>query len=166
MQCFILVDVSMIDLSINKRRGMLLSNSTIEDEKIITRLYEIHRRTAPKFESCTGISQTRLELLHELYEVEEISQRALQKKVNIDHAAVTRHLKQLEEKGMIIRRKDPKDQRFTYVSLSEDGRTRIVHYREEKERFISGVLHDFSAEERNVLLDMLTRIQHNIEKFE
>ncbi|WP_425590471.1 MarR family winged helix-turn-helix transcriptional regulator [Fictibacillus sp. b24] len=145
---------------------MLLSNSTIEDEKIITRLYEIHRRTAPKFESCTGISQTRLELLHELYEVEEISQRALQKKVNIDHAAVTRHLKQLEEKGMIIRRKDPKDQRFTYVSLSEDGRTRIVHYREEKERFISGVLHDFSAEERNVLLDMLTRIQHNIEKFE
>ncbi|MDM5317360.1 MarR family transcriptional regulator [Fictibacillus sp. b24] len=143
-----------------------MSNSTIEDEKIITRLYEIHRRTAPKFESCTGISQTRLELLHELYEVEEISQRALQKKVNIDHAAVTRHLKQLEEKGMIIRRKDPKDQRFTYVSLSEDGRTRIVHYREEKERFISGVLHDFSAEERNVLLDMLTRIQHNIEKFE
>lgn len=145
---------------------MLMSNSNIEDEKIINRLYEIHRRTAPKFESCTGISQTRLELLHELYEVEEISQRALQKKVNIDHAAVTRHLKQLEEKGMIIRRKDPKDQRFTYVSLSEDGRTKIIHYREEKERFISGVLHDFTAQERKVLLDMLTRIQHNIEKFE
>nr|WP_156488270.1 MarR family transcriptional regulator [Fictibacillus phosphorivorans] len=143
-----------------------MSNSNIEDEKIINRLYEIHRRTAPKFENCTGISQTRLELLHELYEVEEISQRALQKKVNIDHAAVTRHLKQLEEKEMIIRRKDPKDQRFTYVSLSEDGRTKIIHYREEKERFISGVLHDFSAQERKVLLDMLTRIQHNIEKFE
>jgi DNA-binding MarR family transcriptional regulator len=140
-----------------------LSNSFIEDDKIIQRLYEIHRRTAPKFESCTGISQSRLELLHELYEVEEISQRELQKKVNIDHAAVTRHLKQLEEKGTVIRRKDPKDQRFTYVSLSEEGRTKIIQYREEKERFISGVLHDFSKEERQLLLEMLTRIQHNIE---
>lgn len=144
---------------------MLLSSLNIEDEKIINRLYEIHRRTAPKFESCTGISQSRLVLLHELYEVEEISQRELQKKVNIDHAAVTRHLKQLEEKGMVIRRKDPKDQRFTYVSLSKEGRAKIIQYREEKERFISGVLHDFSKEERKLLLEMLTRIQHNIETY-
>jgi DNA-binding MarR family transcriptional regulator len=144
---------------------MQLSNLFEADEKIIQRLYEIHRRTAPKFESCTGISQTRLDLLHELYEVEEISQRALQKKVNIDHAAVTRHLKQLEEKGMVVRRKNPDDQRFTYVSLSEQGRTRIIQYREEKEKFISGILHDFSREERVLLLDMLTRIQHNIETY-
>jgi DNA-binding MarR family transcriptional regulator len=140
-----------------------LSHSYREEDKIIQRLYEIHRRTAPKFESCTGISQSRLEILHELYEVHEISQRELQRKVNIDHAAVTRHLKQLEEKGAVTRRKDPKDQRFTYVSLTEEGRTKIVQYREEKERFISGVLQDFSKEERKLLLEMLTRIQHNIE---
>ncbi|MDR7072483.1 MarR family winged helix-turn-helix transcriptional regulator [Fictibacillus barbaricus] len=141
-----------------------MSNSFIADETILYQLYDIYRRTAPKFESCTGISQTRLKLLHELYEVEEISQRELQKRVNIDHAAVTRHLKQLEEKRMVIRRKNPEDQRFTYVQLSDEGRLRIIQYREEKQKFISDVLNGFKEEERVQLLDMLTRIQNNIEK--
>ncbi|MBY6037406.1 MarR family transcriptional regulator [Fictibacillus nanhaiensis] len=141
-----------------------MTNSIREDEKIIYRLYEIHRKTAPKFESCTGISQSRLELLHELYEVDEISQRDLQKKVNIDHAAVTRHLKQLEDKGMVIRRKDTHDQRFTFVRLSDEGRLRMVQYKEEKQKFISNVLNDFSENERHLLLDMLTRIQDNLAK--
>jgi DNA-binding MarR family transcriptional regulator len=105
-----------------------------------------------------------LKLLHELYEVNEISQRELQKKVNIDHAAVTRHLKQLEEKRMVIRRKNPDDQRFTYVQLSDEGRLRFIQYREEKKKFISDVLYGFKEEERVQLLDMLTRIQNNIEK--
>jgi DNA-binding MarR family transcriptional regulator len=143
--------------------GIHLTNSCFEDEKIIYTFYEIHKRTVPKFESCTGISQSRLELLHELYEVEEISQRDLQKKVNIDHAAVTRHLKQLEEKGIVVRRKNPDDQRYTFVRLSEKGRQQIIKYREEKQRFISGVLQGFTEEERLLLLNMLTRVQKNIE---
>ncbi|UAL50639.1 MarR family transcriptional regulator [Bacillus sp. CMF21] len=145
---------------------MHLSNSCNLDEKIVYRLYEINKLTMPKFERCTGISQSRLELLHELYEADEISQTALQKKVNIDNAAVTRHLKQLEEKGMVTRRKNPADNRVTFVKLTEEGRMKIVAYKEEKQRFISNVLKDFSEEERSSLLNMLSRIQGNVEKIQ
>jgi DNA-binding MarR family transcriptional regulator len=120
----------------------------------------------PKFERCTGISQSRLELLNELYEADEISQTDLQKKVNIDNAAVTRHLKQLEEKGVVTRRKNPADNRVTFVKLTEDGRMKMIAYKEEKKRFISNVLKDFSVEERSSLLKMLTRIQGNVEKIQ
>ena len=65
---------------------------------------------------------------------------------------------------MVIRRKNPDDQRFTYVQLSDEGRLRIIQYREEKKKFISDVLNGFKEEERVQLLDMLTRIQNNIEK--
>jgi DNA-binding MarR family transcriptional regulator len=143
---------------------MRLPHFCKEEEEILYRVFEITKQTMSKFERCTGISQARLDLLHQLYEVEEISQRALQKLVHIDHAAVTRHLKQLEEKGMVVRRKNPDDQRFTYVSLSEEGRSKIVAYRSEKQRFISNVLADFSEEERKVLLGMLSRIKENVEK--
>ncbi|MGE6489238.1 MarR family winged helix-turn-helix transcriptional regulator [Paenisporosarcina sp. NPDC076898] len=143
-----------------------MSNSCSDEGKIVYRLYEINKQTSPKFERCTGISQSRLDLLTKLFEVDEISQTELQKEVNIDHAAVTRHLKQLEEKGLVSRRKNPADNRFTFVRLTDAGRERIVAYQDEKQQFISKVLTGFNAKERSLLLNMLTRIQDNVSKID
>ncbi|WP_335378095.1 MarR family winged helix-turn-helix transcriptional regulator [Bacillus sp. JJ1122] len=135
-----------------------------DEELIFQRMFELNKKLTSKFERCTGISQSRLEILRELFLAEEITQRALQKKVNIDHAAVTRHLKQLEENGMVIRRKYPEDNRFTYVQLTDEGKRKVAAYCEEKQRFITNVLKGFSEEESSKLLDILTRIQENIEE--
>lgn len=145
---------------------MFLTNLYREDEKIIYQLYEINKRVMPKFERCTGVSQSRLELLHKLFEVEEISQTALQKKVNIDHAAVTRHLKQLEERGTVVRRKNPDDNRVTFVRLTEEGRRRIEGYCKEKKRFIEDVLQGVSEDDRSRLAELLAHIQENVEKIQ
>jgi DNA-binding MarR family transcriptional regulator len=109
-----------------------------------------------------GISQSRHDILYQLYQADEMSQTALQKEVNIDGAAITRHLKQLEATGMIVRRKDPEDNRFTLVCLSDHGRKQIFSYQAEKARFVTLMLKDFNEEERQELTDMLTRIQKNI----
>ena len=116
-----------------------------------------------KFEECTGVSQSRLELLTLLYQVDEISQSDLQKKVNIDGAAITRHVKQLETKGMVSRRRKPEDNRITLVKLSSQGRERIESYKKEKERFMEEMLVNISTEERNVLLHLLLQMKKNIE---
>lgn len=122
----------------------------------------LNKQISSKFESCTGISQSRHDILYHLYQVDEISQTALQKEVNIDGAAITRHLKQLEATGMILRRKDPEDNRFTLVCLSDHGRKQIIFYQAEKARFVTMMLKDFKEEERQELADMLIRIQKNI----
>ncbi|WP_264806892.1 winged helix DNA-binding protein [Cytobacillus sp. NCCP-133] len=49
-------------------------------------------------------------------------------------APLSLSLKQLEEKGMVIRRKNPEDNRFTYVRLTEEGQMKIAAYCEEKLR--------------------------------
>ncbi|MYL62796.1 MarR family transcriptional regulator [Bacillus hwajinpoensis] len=140
--------------------------SCSDEGKILYQLNNIYKQMSPKFERCTGISQSRLEILHKLFEVEEISQTALQKEVNIDSAAVTRHLKQLEVKEMVTRRKNPDDNRFTFVRLTEEGREKIASFRIEKEEFIRKVLKDFSDKEQTELSDMLSRIQNNIEEIQ
>lgn len=84
-----------------------------EEAEILYQLQGVNKVIGVKFEACTGISQSRLELLSLLYHADEISQSDLQKKVNIDSAAVTRHLKQLEAKGMVSRRRKPEDNRIT-----------------------------------------------------
>ncbi|WAA12703.1 MarR family winged helix-turn-helix transcriptional regulator [Fervidibacillus halotolerans] len=115
-----------------------------------------------KFEQCTGISKTRLEILRLLLEEENVIQRELQKKVNIDPAAITRHLKQLEDQGMIIRRKNPDDHRFSLVHLTEKGKGSIGAYCEDKKRVVSTILNGFTEQEKTLLANMLKRLLDNV----
>lgn len=133
-----------------------------EEDRIFELLQGLNKGISPKFERCAGISPTRLRLLHELFQVDEISQISLQKGIDIDAAAVTRHLRALEENGVISRRNNPADNRVTLVSLTEQGRAKMDQYRQEKNRFISSLLMDFNDQERTVLIDMLSRLQNNI----
>ncbi|MES9684580.1 transcriptional regulator [Bacillus sp. AFS001701] len=141
-----------------------MTNSCAKEAIILYKLHFLNKEVSSKFEGCTGISQSRLELILQLYEVDEISQKALQKEVNIDNAAITRHLKQLEVNGMIARRKNPNDNRVTLVSLTKEGRNKIHDFQVEKERFVASALKGLSEEERDNLLNMLNRIQENIQK--
>ncbi|OQC77806.1 transcriptional regulator [Bacillus velezensis] len=134
-----------------------------EEGKILYQLQSLHKVIGTKFEACTGISQSRLELLAVLFYVDEISQSDLQKKVNIDGAAVTRHLKQLEAKEMVTRRRKPEDNRIILVRLTEQGRERIEASKKEKERFIKEMLAGVSEEERSMLKNVLSQMQNNIE---
>ncbi|KGP74449.1 MarR family winged helix-turn-helix transcriptional regulator [Pontibacillus yanchengensis] len=143
-----------------------MTNSYQEEQKIILQLNEIYKQMSPKFERCTGISQSRLELLHKLMEVDEINQTALKQQVHIDGAAVTRHLKQLEEKEIVTRRKSSEDNRITFVRLTEEGRKKIESYCKEKQDFIAKVFAGFSDEERENLTTLLTKVQNNINQIE
>lgn len=136
-----------------------------EQEKILYLLKGLSNQISPKFERCTGISSSRYELLHHLYEVDEVNQSTLQKVVKIDSAAITRHLKQLEADGMVVRNKVPSDNRVTLVRLTEEGRKRIVATKIEQATFVNQMLQDFSKEEIDVLANMIQRMQNNISKF-
>ncbi|QWI17691.1 MarR family transcriptional regulator [Bacillus wiedmannii] len=83
--------------------------------------------------------------------------------MNIDGAAITRHLKQLEAKGIVLRRKKPEDNRITLVRLSEQGREQIESSRKEKEHFMKGILVNISGEERKILIHVLLQMQKNVE---
>jgi len=139
--------------------------SSSSHEQILYLLKGLNNQISPKFERCTGISSSRYELLHQLYETDEINQSTLQKAVNIDSAAITRHLKQLEVKGMVTRRRNPNDNRVIFVRLTEEGRKQIVGYKKEQINFVNQMLHDFKTEELESLSDMIKRMQNNISEY-
>lgn len=142
-----------------------MTHSISDQEHILFLLKELSNQMGPKFERNTQISLSRYELLHQLYQVDEIKQSSLQKVVNIDHAAITRHLKQLESEGMVSRRRNPSDNRETFVQLTHEGRERIVICQSDKLSFIKKMFHDFSEEDLRSLVTMLMRIQTNIKEY-
>lgn len=142
-----------------------MSCSFSKQEQVLQQFKGLTNQLSPKFERCTGISASRYELLSQLYNTEEINQSTLQKSVNIDGAAITRHLKQLETSGMVMRRRNPEDNRVIFVSLTDAGRKKIIEYRKENMGFVKQMLDDFTPEEVDALSDMLERMQTNIKEY-
>ncbi|USB32310.1 MarR family transcriptional regulator [Paenibacillus sp. YPG26] len=132
-----------------------------KEEQIINLLNALGNKISPKFERCTGISSSRFEILHQLDRIPEINQSMLQKAINIDSAAITRHLKQLEADGLVSRRKNPEDNRVTFVQLTDEGRKHIEGYKVEKLSFIHQIFKDFSEDEIDSLASLLERMQNN-----
>ena len=133
-----------------------------EQEQILLMFKSLGNQLGPKFEKATDMSLSRFEVLYQLVRNDEINQSALQKSVNIDNAAITRHLKQLEAEGMVARRKNPADNRETFVRLTQEGRQRIGGCQSDKLSFINQMFRDFDEGELHQLAELLERIQRNI----
>lgn len=77
------------------------------------------------FESFVGVPISRLRLMGYMYSRGELSQSDLQRHLEVDGATITRHVKQMEAEGLLQRRADPKDNRFTLVVLTAAGRATL-----------------------------------------
>ncbi|WP_029332096.1 MULTISPECIES: MarR family winged helix-turn-helix transcriptional regulator [Exiguobacterium] len=139
-----------------------MSISCTEKGRLIYALVSVNKTIAQKFDLCTdGFSQTRMDLLAQLEVGKTISQKELQQRVNVDNAAVTRHLKHLETNGMIQRVRSATDNRVILVSLTDEGATRITQLRQQKDDFLEHLLEDFTGEEQAALAQMIQRIENN-----
>lgn len=174
-RCMI-VDVSNIDTSTIDVSTNMTSNVTIiiltggtrvpntKETKVLLLLNELVVNIETTFGKCIGISQSRLEIMIQLFECGEISQSQLQKTLKIDSSAITRHLQQLELNGKIKRRKSESDNRITLVSLTDLGKEQMSGLWNEKIVFVKNMLEGFSEKEIDLTLDYLNRIQTNMNK--
>ncbi|MFV0557404.1 MAG: MarR family winged helix-turn-helix transcriptional regulator [Enterococcus sp.] len=102
-------------------------------EKISQLLYLVKRtdqRITDAFEKKYGFSLTRYELLMTLKGNNRQLQSEIQNKMEIDSAAITRHLKILEEKGYVTRSRNPENNREVFVALTAKARQELAHCEE------------------------------------
>jgi DNA-binding MarR family transcriptional regulator len=126
----------------------------------LTHLYrEIMRAT----ERRTGMSQSRLEILHELWHVDEMTQADLQRHLGVEGPVITRIVKQLEAAGLVTRRPDPRDNRFTLVAMTPLAR-RYTEDREDtqfQDEYGEQLLAGLDPAERAQLLRLTRRVLEN-----
>jgi DNA-binding MarR family transcriptional regulator len=108
------------------------------------------------------MSFSRILVLHELMHSEEISQSELQRRLAMEGALLTRFVKEMEATGLVTRRADPKDNRFTLVRLAPAGRQLLEEMSVLREAFEVQLLEGLSAEERAVMASGMKRMLQNI----
>jgi transcriptional regulator, MarR family len=85
----------------------------------------LERKIANIFEKKIGISLTRFQIIKYLYEVGYARPKQLSRILEIDAAAITRHLKKLEEAGYIKKSRNKENNREIYVEITETSKNKI-----------------------------------------
>ena len=112
------------------------------------------------------MSFSRINMLHELWHAGEISQKDLQDRLDMEGSLMTRFAKQMEADGLITRRTDPKDNRYTLVSLAPAGQELIQKMDAVGDEFQEKLLEGLSQEDLSTLVRALKQIQQNISRME
>ncbi|HFI0325702.1 TPA: MarR family winged helix-turn-helix transcriptional regulator [Streptococcus suis] len=118
------------------------------------------------FEKQLGISLTRYQLLQHLLEDFPCSQQVLQEKLQIDRAAITRHLKILEDKDYIQRERNPENQREmlvqpTQLALSDLQDSPPAHHQAVKAA-MANILSESEEEQLSQILEKLVSGLQNL----
>lgn len=99
----------------------MMSQQQPEELPLASLILQLSRDQAHLYERQFGMSQSRLMLLRELMQTGEISQAELVQRLGMEGTLVTRFVKQMESSGLLTRRSDPRDNRFTLVTLTPAG---------------------------------------------
>lgn len=126
---------------------------------VLTHLYQEMSRA---FSSRVGMSYSRLLILHELMHAGELSQTELAQRLEMEGALITRFAKQMEAAGLISRRVDPKDNRFTLVTLAPAGQQLLKRAESLGDDFSVRLLEGVSEQEQADLIRMMKRMQANL----
>jgi DNA-binding MarR family transcriptional regulator len=122
------------------------------------------RAARAAFQRRVGMSEARLQALGMIFRFGEMSQAELQRRLDVDGAAVTRQVKQLESEGLLVRRVDPSDNRFTLVTLTPEGTERLREVGRMAKEFIAQSLDGISDEDLECVRAVTARVRANIEK--
>lgn len=127
----------------------LLYNLKILDKKLID-----------LFEKKIGISLTRFQIIKYLHEVSFTTSKQLAQSLEIDAAAITRHLRILEQEGYVIKRRNEFNNREVFVELSQKALDEIG--RCEKETNVRDLIgEEFTTEDLQNLVQLLNKFNKN-----
>jgi len=129
-----------------------------EISKLLYQIKLTNQEINTLFEKETGFSLTRYEMLMFLKEKGTCSQNQIQTELRIDSAAITRHLKILEQKGYVIRKRNVENNREVFVQLSEKAIQELEACGKEHDQGKSSLSLSLSDEEAEQLSDLLNKL--------
>ncbi|MGY5800249.1 MarR family winged helix-turn-helix transcriptional regulator [Rhizobium sp. LEGMi12c] len=111
-----------------------------------------------------GFNIGQLPVLYMLRNGAEMSQKDLAKFAKIEQPSMAQMLARMERDGLIRRMPDPADGRSSLVSLTDAARERLPAARQALEQGREAVLAGFSAEEVQTLLQLMRRLNQNLDR--
>ena len=129
--------------------------------KLLHDIKILERKVADIFEKKLEISLTRFQIIKYLYEVEIATPKQISQILKIDAAAITRHLKKLEEGGYVRKRRNEDNNREVLVEITQFSKSKIDQcFKETDIREFIGP--EFTDEDFKQLVILLNKFNNNL----
>jgi DNA-binding MarR family transcriptional regulator len=139
-----------------------IAPGSIGSDSILHHIKNTYHDLMAAFERHMGMSRARWAILNRLSREESMTQSTLAQLLDVDAAAITRQVKQLEAEGLVTRWSAPEDNRYTVVALTAQGRLFVEELRSQRDAFESIVTSGLSAEDIDHMRSCLIRMRHNM----
>ena len=131
----------------------------LEMHELLYQLHLVDQTITQLFEKQLGISLTRYQILQFLLQKSPCNQIAVQKRLQIDQAALTRHFKILESEGYVSRKRNPANQREILVELTAFAKDQLLVNPPKKHLRVKGQMEEIlSVPEQKELTHLLAKL--------
>ena len=138
-----------------------------EINELLYQLHLVDQTITQLFEKQLGISLTRYQILQFLLRKSPCNQIAVQKRLQIDQAALTRHFKILESEGYVSRKRNPANQREILVELTAFAKDQLLVNPPKHHLNVNDQMENIlSVAEQKELTTLLTKLVSGLEKIE
>lgn len=128
--------------------------------ELLYNLKTLDKKLLDLFEKKIGLSLTRFQIIKYLHEVSFSTSKQIANNLEIDAAAVTRHIKILEKEGYVIKRRNENNNREVLVELSEKAHEEIR--RCERETTVQDIIgNEFTEKDLKDLVSLLKKFNEN-----
>ena len=129
--------------------------------KLLHDLKILEIKVANIFEKRLEISLTRFQIIKYLYEVEIATPKKIAQSLEIDAAAITRHINKLEEGGYVKKRRNEQNNREVFVELTQYSKNKVNQCVKETDirEFIGP---EFTEEDFKQLVILLNKFNNNL----
>ena len=137
----------MLDNRHSEKKGEVLAEKAADDGSLMPLLGLAFWRMKHAFEREVGLSAASWFLLAMLIDENGISQGEVSHRFEVDPSRITRLATRLEGEGLLLRKRDPEDNRVVRLHATEEGRRLIESRQERREGFEDRVRRELSTEE-------------------
>lgn len=130
---------------------------------IIKRAHFAIRQTLDNELAKHGLTSAQGDVLMRIADCECAEHRSLLQDMEVASPTLTKLVNSLVDSGYIKRGVSPNDARVKVLTLTKDGKAIHQKLRNAYPGYLTQFFKDFTAEEREQLTDMLTRLVENIE---
>lgn len=135
---------------------------SLDDWQLLAQVSQVFRSVSDAFTDQVDIPRGQAAVLCVIAREDGLTQSEIAERLSVQGATVTNMLQRLEEAGLVIRRRDPEDNRLVRVYLTEAGLEKELSLNAQlgsmQELFFKGI----GETERAVLRRQLQQIIENI----
>ncbi len=131
---------------------------------LLVRLVRAHRDLIRREMHALGLHRGQPHVLFALHQTDGMANSQLAEFLEITPATLTNKIKRMEKAGVVLRQRDPDDERVSRIYLTEKGRGLIDDLRLSMHDMESILLEGFSPSEINHLKASLEKVLKNLEK--